>query len=281
MTYARRITDWDSAYANAPNIPGGDDYPDRWAAAAKAFRAEANGEIGVSYGERERERYDLFRPAGEPRGLVVFVHGGYWIRFGRSDFSHLAAGPLARGWAVAMPSYTLAPDARIAQIAREAASAVFHAGEMVDGPIRLIGHSAGGHLVTRMIATVDGARPGALLPGATLDRVERVVSVSGVHDLRPILRIAQNEAIGLDWAEATVESPALLAPLPGIDVTAWVGQSERAEFVRQSALLANVWTGLGARCAFVSESDRHHFDVIEGLVDPHSALTEAVIGAAA
>jgi acetyl esterase/lipase len=49
----------------------------------------------------------------------VFVHGGYWLRFGRGDWSHLAAGPVARGWAVALPSYTLAPAARIAAITAE------------------------------------------------------------------------------------------------------------------------------------------------------------------
>ena len=37
----------------------------------------------------------------------------------KDDFSHLAAGPLARGWAVAMIGYTLAPQARIADITQK------------------------------------------------------------------------------------------------------------------------------------------------------------------
>ena len=44
---------------------------------------------------------------------VVFVHGGYWMKFDRSYWSHFSEGLTARGWAVAMPSYTLAPEARI------------------------------------------------------------------------------------------------------------------------------------------------------------------------
>ena len=278
MPFSRLVTDWDSAYANAPNIPGGDDYPDRWAGAAAAFRAATTGRVDVPYGDHRRERYDLFAPEGTPRGLVVFVHGGYWVRFDHSFFSHLASGPLAHGWAVALPSYTLAPEARVGAIARQLAGAVHNAGAMVEGPIRIVGHSAGGQLATRVIATPDGSRVGALLPDPVLDRVERVVSVSGVHDLRPLLRIEQNDEIGLDWNEAAAESPALLAPIRGVDVTVWVGQSERAEFVRQSELLANVWTGLGARTRYVAEPDRHHFDVIEGLADPASPLTEAVVG---
>ena len=43
----------------------------------------------------------------------MFVHGGYWLRFDRDMWSHLAAGAVARGWACAIPSYTLAPEARI------------------------------------------------------------------------------------------------------------------------------------------------------------------------
>ena len=116
------IADWDDAYANAPHIPGGDGYPARWEAAAAAFRG-GHGRTGCArgcaYGAHPRERVDLFLPRGRGRaGLVVFVHGGYWRAFDRGDWSHLAAGPLARGWAVAMPGYVLAPEARIAAITR-------------------------------------------------------------------------------------------------------------------------------------------------------------------
>ena len=111
----------------------------------------------------------------------------------------------------------------------------------------------------------------------TLDRIELTVSISGVHDLRPILRLALNETIGLDATEARAESPALLEPATKAPVVAWVGQGERAEFVRQSELLANVWTGLGARITCVVEPDRHHFDVVEGLADPASPLTTALL----
>ena len=78
---------------------------------------------------------------------MVFVHGGYWRAFDRGLWSHLAAGPLARGWAVAMPGYVLAPEARIAAITAMIADAVAAAAAEVDGPMRLAGHSAGGHLV--------------------------------------------------------------------------------------------------------------------------------------
>jgi hypothetical protein len=89
-----------------------------------------------------------------------------------------------------------------------------------------------------------------------------------------------NDILRLDPAEAASESPALLEPLPGMRVHAWVGERERPEFVRQATLLANIWTGLGADMSQTIAPDRHHFDVIAGLTDPDSALVAALIGAA-
>ena len=105
-----------------------------------------------------------------------------------------------------------------------------------------------------------------------------MVPISGLFDLRPFLLTALNEDLRLDPAEAEAESPALLPPRAGTRLVAWVGQAERSEFVRQSALVANVWRGLGAETDLVVEPDRHHFDVIDGLADPRSPLVDALLG---
>ena len=81
----------------------------------------------------------------------MFVHGGYWKAFDKSTWSHLAHGAVARGWAMALPSYTLAPDATLAQMTAQIARAIAAARAEVPGPVRLAGHSAGGHLVARML----------------------------------------------------------------------------------------------------------------------------------
>ena len=230
---------------------------------------------GIAYGAHPRQRFDLFLPEGTPAGLVVFVHGGYWRAFDRGDWSHLAAGPLARGWAVAMPGYVLAPEARIAAITAMIREAIAAAADEVAGPIRLAGHSAGGHLVARQLCA------DSLLPEAVLARIERVVPISGLSDLRPLLRLQLNETLRLDLPEARAESPALLEVRAAVPVHVWVGADERPEFVRQSELLANVWTGLGVDMRLTIEPGRHHFNVIDGLADPGSDLVEAVVGGAA
>lgn len=273
MLYA--ITDWDNAYANMPNIPGGEAYPERWARKAAAFRqaatAAGRARLDLAHGDHPRDRHDLFLPEGAPRGLVVFIHGGYWMRFDKSLWSHCAAGPLAHGYAVAMPSYPLCPEVRIGDITRHAARAVEAAATAIAGPVILAGHSAGGHLASRMVSETSP------LAAAARERVRRVVSISGVHDLRPLRAAAINQTLRLDAVEAVAESPALLAPVAGTTLVAWVGANERSEFVRQNALIASLWLGLGARTEAVEEPDRHHFDVIDGLEHADHPLTRALV----
>jgi acetyl esterase/lipase len=266
--------DWDDAYANAPYIPDAAGYPPRRQRAAAAFRDRMSGRarLGLAYGGAPAERLDLFLPDAAQRGLLVFVHGGYWQRFGRHDWSHLAAGGIARGWAVAVPGYALCPGIRVSGITRQIGAAVAHAARLVEGPVRLAGHSAGGHLVSRMLCE------DAPVPPGVARRIEHAVSLSGLHDLRPLLRTRLNEALGLDAEEARAESPALAVPRAGARTTCWTGAEERPEFLRQNALLANIWTGLGAETAAIEEAGRHHFDVIEGLERADSPLMEALLG---
>ena len=255
--------DWDDAYRNSAYIPGGDSFPARWREAASAFRAQAKTRLDQRYGSGQREVFDLFLPAESPRGTVIFVHGGYWLAFDKSSWSHLAAGPLAQGWAVAIPSYTLCPEARIGEIVRQIAQAA----AAIPGEIRLVGHSAGGHLVTRLNC-VDSPIG---------DRVTKTVSISGLHDLRPLLQTGMRKDLRLDEAEAAAESPALLMPRFGTKVTCWVGADERPEFIRQTALLANIWAGLGAETKQVIASGRHHYDVIDELADPDSVMVRELL----
>lgn len=267
------IADPDDAYANAAHIPGAADYPVRWAAAAATFRDRMAGraELDLPHGDGPRQRLDLFHPDGPARGLVVFIHGGYWRRFGKSYWSHLAAGAVAAGWAVAVPGYTLAPAARIAAITAETGAAIAAAAARIPGPIRLAGHSAGGHLVCRMVCAETP------LPATVAGRIDHVLSISGLHDLRPLLHTAMNADLRLDMAQARAESPALAMPLPGTRLTAWVGADERPEFIRQTDLIANIWAGLGATTRAVRAPGRHHFDVIDGLARPDSPLTRVLL----
>ncbi len=254
--------DWDAAYNNADYIPGAQDYVLRWERDAAAFRTTAQADLGLAYGDHPREALDLYWPAGTPLGLVVFVHGGYWLRFDRSFWSHFAAGPLAHGWAVAMPSYPLCPEATLPKISDAVARAVTEAASRVAGPIRLAGHSAGGHLVARM--------PAVLAPEITA-RIARILPISPVSDLWPLMQTAMRDPLHLDEGVCAAESPALHAA-PAPPVTVWVGAEERPVFLDQARWLAEAW---GATHRI--DPGRHHFDVIDGLREAASPLTSALL----
>lgn len=258
----------DDAYANAAYIDGADGFPPRWEKEAEAFRASlgARAQLNVRYGPSDRQKFDFFQPEGVSRGTVVFVHGGYWKAFDKSYWSHLAAGPLARGYAVAMPSYDLCPDVRISEISTQIAAALTEVANRTQGAIVLSGHSAGGHLVARMTDPL-------LLGAEVRDRITRIVPISPVADLAPLLQTQMNQTLRLDEAEAEAESPMNMTPPHGVDVTVWVGAQERPAFLEQAENFARSW---GAK-QVVAEG-KHHFDVIDPLAEPDSDLTKALLG---
>lgn len=269
-----KVNDWTAAYDIEPHIAGAEGYYAAWASNGEAYRTafpDGSKILDLPYGPGPRNTLDLFQPQGTAKGLVVFVHGGYWMECDKGLWSHYARGAVERGYAVCVPGYTLCPDIRIGGIAAEVAAAVELAAGMVAGPIALTGHSAGGHLATRLVSAPQ------ILTDQTLDRVLSVLSISGLHDLRPLMLSTMNRVLGIDEAETRSESPALLRPARAIPLTCWVGSAERAEFLRQNELLANVWAGLGCATRTVIAPDRNHFDVIEGLFDPGSDLTQALL----
>jgi alpha-beta hydrolase superfamily lysophospholipase len=163
-----------------------------------------------------------------------------------------------------MPSYTLAPEATIPGITAEAVRAIDAAAARVAGPIVLAGHSAGGHLVARAVGDDAGL--------AARGRVRRVVPISPVADLRPLMLTGMNADLRIDNAVAAAESPALL-PRPGMEVHVWVGGDERPAFLDQARWLADAWDA-----RLTVEPGRHHFDVIEPLAEPESGITGALVG---
>lgn len=265
------MIDWNDAFDNSGHIPGSAELPGQWAERAAAFRTEVAGraDLDLAYGPAPRNRLDLFRPAGGARGVVVFIHGGYWLKLDKSFWSHLARGPLAHGWAVAVPSYTLAPEARITQITREIGQAVDFVAGLVEGPLRLTGHSAGGHLAARMLCDDSP------LSEAVARRVARALPISGVHDLQPLVGTEMNAGLRLTDDEARAESPFLHARRDTTPVTFWVGAAERPEFLRQTRLIAESWQGEGV--SDVYEPGQNHFTVVEGVERPDSALLRELL----
>lgn len=265
--------DWDDSFANMAHVAGSDALPDLWSNSAAAYRvSDVRIDKDIAYGDASREKFDLVWPDGTPKGLAVFIHGGFWMRLDKSYWTDFAEGARANGWAVCLPSYTLAPEARIHQMTAQMGAAITMAAARVAGPIRLSGHSAGGHLASRMVSETTP------LQAEVLDRITHTLSISGLHDLRPLMHTKMNDILHLDDAEARRESAALLRPAIASSVTCWVGGGERPEFIRQSELMAQIWAGLDVPIQCKIDGEHNHFTVIEGLRDRTSPITQAFVG---
>lgn len=164
--------------------------------------ADVDVELDVPYVARSKnpkQALDLFLPRARraPFPLVLFVHGGYWTPLDRRWLEPLlgthgnVGGALARrGIGAAIIGYRQYPEiergdeslddiARAIRYAREAAP------RWGADPKRivLVGHSAGGHLVS--LLAMD---PSILLRnGVESGAVAGFVAVDGVFDLEPTL----------------------------------------------------------------------------------------------
>ena len=266
-------------YNNRAAVP---DHP-RWFAKFAQLSAQARTKLAprldLRYGPNPKETLDLFVPAARSRGTFVFIHGGYWRALDKADHLFVAGPFVARDYAVAVINYDLCPDVGIAAIVDECRRAV--AWLVRDGerhgaspaPIVVGGHSAGGHLAAMLVATPAEAF------GLTRHPLAGAVSVSGVHDLRPLTLFSFNADLKLDDAEAQRLSPVLHRPATNVPVLVAVGGDETPEFLRQADLLWDAWPGNrppGTSGPLVID-DRHHFSVVVDYADPASALTRATL----
>jgi len=262
--------DYEAEYNNRARVPEHPAIIEGWARDAAAFRDSAVLEADLAYGERPRNRLDVFFPsAGKTVDrLAVFIHGGYWQGLDHSFFSHLARGPLAHGVAVAVPTYTLCPEVRIGDIVEEMRLACRFLRDRFHVPMAVSGHSAGGHLAATMLATDWGA-DGPIVHAAQ--------PISGLFDLAPLIPTSLNAALRLDEAEARAQSP-LFWPAPvECRLHAWVGGEESNEFHCQSRDIVDVWGKASVDTGYFSLAGANHFTVIAPLADPDSDMTRDLV----
>ena len=143
--------------------------------------------------DAEKHRLDLYLPVGEGWPTVVFVHGGGWrtgdknLSVGGADiYANIGRYLARRGIGAAVINYRLLPKVALAEQFDDVARAVAWVHRRVDerggDPARLflMGHSAGAHLISRVVFD-----PALLDPyGLTPEAVCGVVAVSGAaYDL--------------------------------------------------------------------------------------------------
>ncbi|WP_156295682.1 alpha/beta hydrolase [Methylobacterium aquaticum] len=251
------------AYDNSGAVPGSGAVMAALRERSAAVRATRSGELDIPYGAGARQRFDLFRCGRPGAPLLAFIHGGYWQRNDKGGFSALAEGPLARGLDVAMIGYTLCPAATMTALAAEIPAALTalraHA-----APPRLVvsGWSAGGHLAALAMACPD---------------VDAGLAISGIFDLAPIRRTVLDDALHLTAEEVAALSPIRHLPGQAGPLTVAYGANELPELCRQSQVYQAAWAGTGLPGDLLPLPGDDHFTVLDQMIRPDGALTEAAL----
>ena len=252
------------------------DINERWALLAAAYRLASTPENDRPYGGKERQRYDLFVANSGSAPLVVYIHGGYWQRGDRKDYSFVAREFNANGITVAIPSYSLCPAVSVMEIADDIQLCLAALWKQTKKRPVVVGHSAGGHLTAEMLA-----RDWSGFAGVPADLVQRGCAISGIFDLAPLMGTSINEAVGLTSGTARVASPLFRPPPPkGRRFIAAVGGDESSEFLRQGRDIAENWgkVGVDARCEVIAGTN--HFTVVDELIRPGSTLLTEIVALA-
>ncbi len=259
----------DRAYNNVAAVPDIADTMADFARRGAAIYERVGVRRDLAYGEAASQRIDWIPGSRVGAPTLAYVHGGYWQSLSKEKFAHVAAGPLAHGFNVALIEYTLAPQARMGAIVKEIGQAidflVAHFEEWGADPARLclVGHSAGGHLAACH---------------RTHAAVSLVLCMSGLYDLEPIRLCYVNEKLNLTPAEVAAYSPEKHVGA-GARTLLTVGGAELPELMRQTADYASSLRASGELVEEISAPGRNHFTITELMAQPDGAALDAVVRA--
>jgi arylformamidase len=271
----------DREYDNRAKVANAAEVLAWYARESEATRGKLECRLDVPYGSHPGETLDIFPAAGataDGAPVHVFIHGGYWHRLDKGDFSYVARGFVPAGAAIVVINYALIPTVDMDELVRQcrAALAWVHGNARTFGgdPARVSvsGHSAGGHLVAMLMAT-----DWAAFAGLPAEVVSAGCAISGLYDLEPIRLCYLNDVLALTPDDVRRHSPVLLAPARPTPLLLAVGAREGPEYHRQTEDLAAAWRRRGTPCEVMDMRGHDHFSIAVQLGDPSSELSRAIL----
>lgn len=256
----------DAAYNNNAAVADSAMWIEKRNRESAAYRAAHASKLDLAYGTAERTAFDLY-PAADPAApCLVFIHGGYWQRNGRELFACMAEGPAAAGWSVAVPGYTLAPQANMGAIVAEIGSALDWLADRgpdhgIAGPLIVAGWSAGAQL-----AALHLSHP----------RVLAGLAISGIYELAPLRDTGLNQALNLSAADIAEFSP-LRREVVRKPLVVAVGSAELPTLVHDARSFYRRRLRDGGPGRLLSVAGADHFSILQELQKPDGALVGAAL----
>lgn len=179
----------------------------------------------LAYGPLPAQKLDLYTSAATPaKGVVVFVHGGYWDSGDKADYGFVADTLTENGFMTVTVNYRLVPDVTFPSYAEDVALAlkwVFDNVASYGGDpekVFLMGHSAGAHIAALVAFDERYLEAVGVLP----PKLAGFVGLAGPYDFLPLAPddLRSKAALGPEevWAQTQPinfvdggEPPALIA----------------------------------------------------------------------
>ncbi|MCE2563270.1 alpha/beta hydrolase [Komagataeibacter sp. FNDCF1] len=253
-------TERNLAYDNVAAVPGSRDWMAALRARSAAYRVRHGG-LRVAYGDRPRQYWTLYPAPQSDAPCLVFIHGGYWQWNAPEDFAWIGQGLAMRGWSVAMPAHTLAPEASLREIVAEMELALtwlhMHQAETgLCGPRLVAGWSAGATLAALMLGH---------------EGVRAALALSGIYELGPLRDTYLNTALSLSDSEIADLSPlrqdAVAKPMSmayGSHELPALCEDARAFHAHRTRAHQPGW--------LVPVAGANHFTVLDALAEPDGML---------
>lgn len=245
-----------------------DDYVRLYAERSAATRARLRARLDIAYGPGADEKLDLFYPEElESRAPIhLFVHGGYWRMFGKSDFSFIADSVSSTGAITAVMDYSLMPVVRMNTIVDQVHRAYKFLVETApslggdSNRISVSGHSAGAHLCALLLDSTNKLPP------------PRALLLSGIYDLSPLQTSFLQPELNFTPDEVKGFSPLNRDLDAGGDVHILVGETETTPFHSQAADLAQ---RIGTKVTTLASEN--HMSAALALGNPNSQAGRALV----
>ncbi len=230
--------------------------------------------LNISYGNRKKEKLDIFVPNNPHKCPVqVYFHGGYWISRDKYDHSHLAEPSIKNNIIHISVNYDLCPDVTLDIIVEEAIEAIKWINNNISkyggdkNNINLIGHSAGAHLVA-MALTKNIVKKESFIKSATL--------ISGIYSPEITMYLSVNEKIKITDRVSRVTNVLNYKLAIKTKILVIVGEHEPKEWKELSVEYINWLKKNGVITKLYVAKALNHFTIVKSLSNPRSILTKKI-----
>lgn len=268
----------DAAYTQRNWAPNAAEVLARYKSASETFRASRKPPLRLKYGPSDIQAMDIWAPENPNGKILIFIHGGAWSGGSASEYSFLAQPFLDAGIMVVIPDFTTIQEVNgslepMAAQVRNAIAFMFRmAGSLGANPkkIYVAGHSSGAHLAAVALTTDWSSLD------LKSDLVKGAILLSGMYDLKPVRLSSRSKYINFTDGMEESMSPQRNLKYFSAPVVLAYGLKESPEFTRQSIDFAAALRKVKKKVEVITE-DLNHFEILEALTNPQSALCQAAL----